>query len=116
MLIQGFLIIFSTNPVVSVLWLISIFLLSVLCFLLLGAEFFGILILIVYVGAVSILFLFVIMMLNLRIVEVYQNIVNYSPIGSVIGFFYISELLFMIKSDVNFIGDNFYSSIFYSNF
>ena len=58
--IQALFIIISKSPVVCVLLLISIFLLSGMCFIILGAEFLGILLLIVYVGAVSILFLFVV--------------------------------------------------------
>lgn len=100
--IQGILIIVSKNPVISVLLLIGIFLLSSLCFIMVGAEFLGILLIIVYVGAVSILFLFVVMMLNLRIVEVHNTLVNYVPIGSFIGFFFFFEFLYMIYNDLGF--------------
>lgn len=97
---QGILILISKNSVICVLWLIGIFLLSAICFIIVGAEFLGILLLIVYVGAVSILFLFVVMMLNLRLVEVYNVLVNYIPIGSFIGFFFFIELLYMIYHDL----------------
>ena len=59
------MIIISKNAITSVLYLICVFLLSALCFLLIGAEFLSVLLIIIYIGAISILFLFVIMMLNL---------------------------------------------------
>jgi NADH-quinone oxidoreductase subunit J len=95
-------VITSKNSVTSVLFLISIYLLTSIFFLILGAEFLAILLLIVYVGAVSILFIFVVMMLNLRVTEVYNTLMNYLPIGSFIGFFFLAEMLYMIKSDLNF--------------
>lgn len=65
----------------------------------LGAEFISLLILIIYIGAIAILFLFVIMMLNLRIIEVYNAFFNYLPIGSLIAFFFIGEILILIIYD-----------------
>jgi NADH:ubiquinone oxidoreductase subunit 6 (subunit J) len=65
----------------------------------LGAEFISLLILIIYIGAIAILFLFVIMMLNLRIIEVYNAFFNYLPIGSLIAFFFIGEILILIYYD-----------------
>jgi NADH-quinone oxidoreductase subunit J len=67
--------------------------------MLLGAEFISLLILIIYIGAIAILFLFVIMMLNLRIIEVYNAFFNYLPIGSLIAFFFIGEILILIYYD-----------------
>ena len=65
----------------------------------LGAEFISLLVLIIYIGAIAILFLFVIMMLNLRIIEVYNAFFNYLPIGSLISFFFIGEILVLIYYD-----------------
>jgi len=65
----------------------------------LGAEFISLLVLIIYIGAIAILFLFVIMMLNLRIIEVYNAFFNYLPIGSLIAFFFIGEILVLIYYD-----------------
>jgi len=106
-IISSLCIIISKNSITSVLYLICVFILSSLCFLLLGAEFLSIIIVIIYIGAISILFLFVIMMLNLRIVEVYNTLVSYFPIGSFLGLFFILEFFFMIKNDFNFFSLNY---------
>jgi NADH-quinone oxidoreductase subunit J len=103
------MIIISKNAITSVLYLISVFLLSSLCFLLLGAEFLSVLLIIIYIGAISILFLFVIMMLNLRIVEVYNSIINYFPIGCLMGLIFYINIIYLIKQDFNFF------SIYYIN-
>lgn len=102
-ILSSILIIASKNAITSVLYLICIFLLSALCLLLLGAEFLSVLLVIVYVGAISILFLFVIMMLNLRIVEVYNSLVSFFPIGSFLGLFFFSFIFFLIKYDFDFL-------------
>lgn len=110
-IINCFMVIFSKNSVTSVLYLISVFILVSLNLLLIGAEFLAILIIIIYIGAISILFLFVIMMLNLRIVEVYSSLVNIFPIGIFLGLFSFAELFYIIKKDfylLNFIYNNYY--------
>jgi len=66
-------------------------------FLLLGAEFLALFILIVYVGAISILFLFIVMLLNLRIVDIYNTLYNFLPVGLFIGLIFIFELSFLIN-------------------
>jgi NADH-quinone oxidoreductase subunit J len=99
-------VILVKNPVVSVLFLIMVFFCSVLILIFLKAEFLGLLMLIVYVGAISILFLFVIMMLNLRIVELLDIFLHYFPIGGIIGFVFFVEIFFFFKS--NFSIDSFY--------
>ena len=106
-IISSLCIIISKNSITSVLYLICVFILSSLCFLLLGAEFLSIIIVIIYIGAISILFLFVIMMLNLRIVEVYNTLVSYFPVGSFLGLFFFLEFIFMIKNDFNFFSLNY---------
>lgn len=110
--ISSLLIIISKNSITSVLYLICVFVLSSLCFLLLGAEFLSVLIVIIYIGAISILFLFVIMMLNLRIVEVYNSLVTYFPIGSFLCFFFLLEFFFIIKHDLNFFSLNYLDNEF----
>lgn len=110
-IINCFMVIFSKNSVTSVLYLISVFILVSLNLLLIGAEFLAILIIIIYIGAISILFLFVIMMLNLRIVEVYSSLVNIFPIGIFLALFSFAELFYIIKKDyylLNFIYNNYY--------
>jgi len=108
-IIQGLLVILSKNSVTSVLYLIGIYICTSICFLILGAEFLAILLVIVYVGAVSILFIFVVMMLNLRILEVYQTTVTYLPIGLFFGFFFMFEIIYMIQVDIGFV--NCYSGL-----
>jgi len=110
-IINSLMVIFSKNSVTAVLYLISVFILVSLNLLLIGAEFLAILIIIIYIGAISILFLFVIMMLNLRIVEVYSSLVNIFPIGIFLGIFSFLELLYVIKNDffiLNFFYNNYY--------
>jgi len=99
---QAFLVIVSKNSVTSVLYLIGAYILTSFLFLILGAEFLSIILVIIYVGAVSILFVFVIMMLNVRMVEVYNTIMNYIPIGLFIGCFFFGEILYMVYMDFGF--------------
>ncbi len=110
-IINSFLVIFSKNSVTSVLYLISVFILVSLNLLLLGAEFLAILIIIIYIGAISILFLFVIMMLNLRICEVYSSLVKSFPLGIFLGFFFIIELIYILSKDfylLNYMYNNYF--------
>ena len=100
-IISSLLVIISNNSVTSVLYLISVFILTSILLLLLGAELLSILIIIIYIGAISILFLFVIMLLNLRIVEVYNSLLNYIPIGSFIAIFFLLLFVYFIKLDLN---------------
>lgn len=101
-IISSILIIISKNSITSVLYLICVYVLTALILLLLGAEFLSVLIVIIYIGAISILFLFVIMMLNLRIVEVYNSLVSYFPIGCFLGIFFFLEFFFMVRNDLHF--------------
>jgi NADH-ubiquinone oxidoreductase chain 6 len=80
----GIFVIISKNPIVSVLYLIGLFL-SISCYLiLLGISFIGLSYLLVYVGAVSILFLFILMLINIRISELLSNTSNSIPLGIMI--------------------------------
>lgn len=100
-MITGFLVISTRNPVISMLYLILVFLQASLVFLCLGAEFLFILFLVVYVGAIAILFLFVIMLLNLRIVENYNIFYNYMPVGLFVGIFFAFFLVNFILLDLS---------------
>jgi NADH-quinone oxidoreductase subunit J len=102
-IISCLLIVTSKNSITSILYLILVFVLNSISFLLLGAEFLSILIIIIYIGAISILFLFVIMMLNLRIVEVYNTLVTYFPIASFLSIIFIFEFFYLLKNDIKFI-------------
>jgi NADH-quinone oxidoreductase subunit J len=99
-IVQGVFIITSKNAIKSVLFLVSTYVLTSICFLILGAEFIAILLAIVYIGAIAILFLFVIMMLNLRILEVYSSRVSYLPIGLFTIIIFLVEVLYLGCSDL----------------
>src|ERR1700727_76460 len=92
----SFSVILANNPIQSVLFLILVYLLSACLFMTFGAEFLAILLFIIYVGAISILFLFVIMLLNLRIVELHSTFFNYFPVGSFLGLFFFFEIFFLL--------------------
>ncbi|MCL4168269.1 UNVERIFIED_CONTAM: hypothetical protein GTU68_049739 [Idotea baltica] len=87
------MVIASRNPVSSVLFLILAFVNSAGLFILLGAEYLALLLVVVYVGAVAVLFLFVVMMLDVDFVELRQGFLQYLPIGSLVGLILLVELL-----------------------
>ena len=87
------MVIVSRNPVHSVLYLILAFVNASGLFMLMGAEFLGMMLIVVYVGAVAVLFLFVIMMLDVDFVELREGFLEYLPIGLVIGGIFLVELL-----------------------
>jgi len=87
------MVIVSRNPVHSVLYLILAFVNASGLFVLMGAEFLGMMLIVVYVGAVAVLFLFVIMMLDVDFVELREGFLEYLPVGLVIGGIFLVELL-----------------------
>ena len=91
---SGVLVITARNPVHSVLWLILAFFSASGLFVLLGAEFVAMLMLIVYVGAVAVLFLFVVMMLDVDFAALRAGMARYLPIGLLIGIVLIVQLAF----------------------
>lgn len=95
-LISGFFVISSTNPIHSVFSLVLAFANTSCLLLMLGIEFLAFLFLIVYVGAIAILFLFVVMMLDIRLVEILDNATRYLPIGFLIGILFLIELSIII--------------------
>ncbi len=99
------MVILSRNPVHSVLFLILAFVNAAGLFVLIGAEFLAFILIIVYVGAVAVLFLFVVMMLDVDFTELRQGFINYLPIGFVVGailFFEIASVVvaYVIGPDV----------------
>ncbi|MBH0239774.1 NADH-quinone oxidoreductase subunit J [Methylobrevis albus] len=90
------MVISSRNPVHSVLFLILAFFNAAGLFLLLGAEFLAMVLVVVYVGAVAVLFLFVVMMLDVDFAELRQGFLQYLPIGVLIGIVFLIELLFVV--------------------
>ena len=93
---SGVMVVFARNPVHSVLFLILAFFNAAGLFVLLGAEFLAMILVIVYVGAVAVLFLFVVMMLNIDFKAMREGFVSNAPIGIVIGFILIVELMFVV--------------------
>ncbi len=93
---SGVMVVVSRNPVHSVLFLIVAFFNAAGLFVLLGAEFLAMILVVVYVGAVAVLFLFVVMMLDVNQVELRQGFLQYLPIGGVIGGILTFELLFIV--------------------
>ncbi len=91
-ILSAMAVVFAKNPVHSVLYLIMAFFNTAALFLLLGAEFLAMLLIIVYVGAVMVLFLFVVMMLNINFTELRKGLHKYSMIGFLIGFGLLMEL------------------------
>jgi NADH-quinone oxidoreductase subunit J len=91
----GVMVIAARNPVHSVLFLILAFFNAAGLFVLMGAEFIAMILVIVYVGAVAVLFLFVVMMLDINFVELRQGFLQYLPVGGLIGVILLVELLFV---------------------
>jgi len=90
---SGVLVVTSRNPVHSVLFLILAFFNAGGLFVLAGAEFLAMLLIVVYVGAVAVLFMFVVMMLDVTVVELKQGFLNYLPIGLLVVAIFASEIL-----------------------
>jgi NADH-quinone oxidoreductase subunit J len=85
-------VIFQRNPVHAVLWLIFTFFNAAGLFVLLGAEFVAMILVVVYVGAVAVLFLFVVMMLDINLAMLREGIMKYMPVGALIGIILLVEL------------------------
>jgi NADH-quinone oxidoreductase subunit J len=85
-------VIFQRNPVHSVLWLILTFFNAAGLFVLLGAEFVAMILVVVYVGAVAVLFLFVVMMLDINVTVMREGFLKYLPIGALVGVILLVEL------------------------
>jgi len=90
------MVVVSRNPVHSVLYLILAFVNASGLFVLMGAEFLAMMLIVVYVGAVAVLFLFVIMMLDVDFVELREGFIQYLPVGIVIGGVFMIELLLIV--------------------
>jgi len=90
---SGAMVVVSRNPVYSVLFLILAFFNAAALFLLIGAEFIAMILVIVYVGAVAVLFLFVVMMLDINLVELREGFLKYFPVGALIGAVLFAEIL-----------------------
>jgi len=90
------MVVVSRNPVYSVLFLILAFFNAAALFLLIGAEFIAMILVIVYVGAVAVLFLFVVMMLDINLTAIREGFLKYFPVGALIGVVLLAEVLFAL--------------------
>jgi len=99
-IISGVMVISSRNPMHSVLFLVLVFCNAAGLLLLLETEFLAMLLLIVYVGAIAVLFLFVVMMLNIRLTELNESVLRYIPIGGIILLVFLFEILSVVNGDL----------------
>jgi NADH-quinone oxidoreductase subunit J len=95
---SAFMVIASRNPVQSVLFLILAFVNAAGLFLLMGAEFLAMILVVVYVGAVAVLFLFVVMMLDVDFAELREGFLQYLPVGLLIGVIFLIELVLVVAT------------------
>jgi NADH-quinone oxidoreductase subunit J len=93
--LSALMVIFAKNPVHSVLWLILAFFSAAGLFVLMGAEFLAMILIIVYVGAVAVLFLFVVMMLDVNFEELRKGFMSYLPVGLIIAGVLLVELIIL---------------------
>ena len=99
-LLSGVMVIQARNPVHSVVFLILVFFNAAGLLVLLGLDFFAMIFLVVYVGAIAVLFLFVVMMLNIKIAEINEKRLRYLPIGGVLGLLFLFEVLLIVDNDL----------------
>ena len=97
---SGVMVIQSRNPVHSVLFLILVFFNAAGLLVLLGLDFFAMIFLVVYVGAIAVLFLFVVMMLNIKLAEINEKRLRYLPIGGVLGLLFLFEIFLIVDNDL----------------
>jgi NADH-quinone oxidoreductase subunit J len=93
------MVVASSNPVHSVFFLILVFCFASFLLLRLTVDFLSIIFIVVYVGAVAVLFLFVVMMLNVKLTELSESIVRYVPLGIFLGVIFFSELAYVVQKD-----------------
>jgi NADH-quinone oxidoreductase subunit J len=93
---SAFMVIAARNPVHAVLFLILAFVNAAGLFVLIGAEFIAMILVVVYVGAVAVLFLFVVMMLDVDFAELREGFLQYMPIGSLVGLVLVCELVLVV--------------------
>jgi NADH-quinone oxidoreductase subunit J len=92
----GVMVISARNPVHSVLFLILAFFNGAGLFVLIGAEFLAMVLVVVYVGAVAVLFLFVVMMLEINLIRIRQGALQYLPVGALVGLILLVELVLVL--------------------
>ena len=95
-ILASVMVISARNPVHSVLYLILTFFNAAGLFVLMGAEFLAMILVVVYVGAVAVMFMFVVMMLDINFAELRQGFLRYAPIGALVGLILLVELLIIL--------------------
>jgi len=95
---SGVMVVAARNPVHSVLFLILAFFNAAGLFVLMGAEFLAMILVVVYVGAVAVLFMFVVMMLDINFARLRQGAMRYMPVGAAVGLVLLAELVLIIGS------------------
>jgi len=113
LIISSLMVILVKNPVYSVLFLIMSFIMATGLLFLLESEFMALIFIIIYVGAIAVLFLFVIMMLNIKVVNSFKDILKYFPIGYFLGFIFLFEVLLVLLNNYQ---NNPYNNNFLFNF
>ena len=101
MIAAAAMVVSARNPVHSVLFLILAFFNAAALFVLLGAEFLAMILVVVYVGAVAVLFLFVVMMLDINFAQLREGFLRYLPVGGAIGLVLLAELVFVVTAWVD---------------
>ena len=97
---SAIMVVSAKNPVHSVLFLILAFFNGAGLFVLVGAEFLAMIMVIVYVGAVAVLFMFVVMMLDINFVELRQGFLQYLPVGLLVGLILLVELILILSNQL----------------
>ena len=95
-ILAGVMVISARNPVHSVLFLILAFFNAAGLFVLMGAEFLAMILVVVYVGAVAVMFMFVVMMLDINFAQLRQGFLRYAPLGALVGLILLAELLVIL--------------------
>lgn len=111
---NALMIIINANPIHSIFFLILVFVCTTILLILLGVEFIAMLFLVVYIGAITVLFLFVIMMLNVKIIEFNEKFITYLPIGIFLGIIFLIEIFFLISNNLVVWNIGFWESYFYN--
>jgi NADH-quinone oxidoreductase subunit J len=99
-IISSIMVISARNPIHSILFLVLVFFNVAGLLILVDIEFLAIMFIIIYVGAIGILFLFVVMMLNVKVTELTDGFIRYLPIGAIIGLIFLFEIFLVIDNDL----------------
>ena len=99
-IISSIMVISARNPIHSILFLVLVFFNVAGLLILVDIEFLAIMFIIIYVGAIGILFLFVVMMLNVKVTELNDSFIRYLPIGGIIGLIFLFEVFLVIDNDL----------------